>query len=116
MLGQRDHVEERVRADLRLANAGGAHGIPILFHAVIGGHVELARFLVEHGATTSPDTLGQCLHAAVHSGSVELVTWLLRLGADVNAKDWQDKAPLQRAREAERQEIAAVLRDYGARN
>src|SRR6476661_7455497 len=70
MLGRSAEVEAAVRADPTLANATGAHGIPILFHACIGGQYELAQFLVAHGATSTPVALGGCLLAAVRAGHV----------------------------------------------
>ncbi|MDR5682660.1 MAG: ankyrin repeat domain-containing protein [Armatimonadota bacterium] len=50
MLGMDDFVRQAVEADPALANARGAHGIPILFHAAIGSDHELVRFLVERGS------------------------------------------------------------------
>lgn len=55
MLGMDEDVQTQIDADLSLAIATGAHGIPIFVHAVIGGNVRLAKQLVEHGANTSPE-------------------------------------------------------------
>ena len=109
MLGKDDEVRAAVSADPSLANAVGAHGIPILFHAVIGGNFDLAKYLVEHGADTSPERAGSLLHAAVRAGNVEMAAWVLSLGADLNGLDYEQKTPLQRAEESGNAEMIALL-------
>ena len=110
MLGNDGEVRAAVAADPTLANATGAHGIPILFHAVIGGNVELARFLVEHGADTSQGQTGSLLHAAIHAGNVEMAKWVLDLGADPNSLDYEGKTPLERAEASGNAGMIALFR------
>ncbi len=111
MLGNDDEVRAAVSADPALANAAGAHGIPILFHAVIGGNFDLAKYLVEQGADTSPEQTGSLLHAAVHAGHVEMAAWVLSLGADPNGLDYEQKTPLQRAEASGNAEMIELLRN-----
>jgi len=110
MLGMDDEVRARISADPSLANAAGAHGIPILFHAVIGGNVDLAKELVALGADASPDHAGSLLHAAVRAGHLEMARWTLSLGAALDALDYERKTPLQRAEESGNEEMVALLR------
>jgi ankyrin repeat protein len=109
MLGQDNEVRAAVAADPSLANAAGAHGIPILFHAVIGGNYDLAKYLVEQGANAGPEQAGSLLHAAVRAGHVEMAAWTLTLGADLTSLDYEQKTPLQRAEESGNEEMIALL-------
>jgi ankyrin repeat protein len=109
MLGQADTVRAAVEADLAVANLGGAHDIPILFHAVIGGHEALARFLAERGADTGPAVSGALLHAAIRARHPALVRWTLDLGADRQSLDFENKTAVQRARESGEAEIVALV-------
>jgi ankyrin repeat protein len=109
MLGDDEAIREAVRADPSLANAAGAHGIPILFHAVIGGNFELAKFLTEQGADTSQGQTGSLLHAAVHAGNVEMAQWVLDLGADPSSLDYEGKTPIERAQASGNAEMIALF-------
>ena len=85
--GREDVVREMLRADATLARAEYAYMQP-LHYAVRGGHVEMAKLLVEAGA----DPLAE--------------GWSGRLG---------DDTPLARARDREDHAIVAVLEDAIAR-
>jgi ankyrin repeat protein len=111
MLGMDDEVRRQVDANPALANAAGAHGIPILFHTVIGGNFELAKYLAERGADTGPAQAGALLHAAIHAGNVEMASWVIDLGADLNSLDYEQKTPVQRAEESGSQEMIALLQE-----
>jgi ankyrin repeat protein len=111
MLGRDADVRAAVSADPALANAGGAHNIPILFHAAIGGNLELAQFLAARGADTGPAVSGALLHAAIRAGHPAMAAWALDLGADPSALDFENRTALQRAEELERDDIVALLRE-----
>ncbi len=113
MLGQTDVVLAAVDADPALANARGAHGISILFHAAVGGHEQLARDLVARGAQTTPALAGSLLHAAVQTRQTSMASWALDLGADVQALDFAQQTPLQRAQAREDAEMIALLQSSG---
>jgi ankyrin repeat protein len=114
MLGMVEVVQEALETDPTVANARGAHGIPILFHAAIGGNYELAHLLVKRGAEVTPAGAGAALHAAIRVGHAEMARWLIDLGADVSAPDFQGKTPVERAEQYGRTEIAETLRQRGA--
>lgn len=49
MLGQAETVRQFLEADSTQATAVGAHGIPIMFHVALSGHTEIADMILEHG-------------------------------------------------------------------
>ena len=107
MLGHRDDVLAQMDADSTLANAKGAHGIPIMYHIALSGDVTFADEVVARGGG---DGIDRCLHAAVGKGHEEMVKWLLGKGAALDGKDFRDKTPLELAEELNHTEIAALLR------
>ena len=109
MLGKTAVVAEILRRDPGAAGRPGVHGMSALFHAAIGGHTEIADMLY---AGSPNENMGQILHAAVASGSVEMVRWALAQGPDLTAKRFDGKTPLQVAEG--KPEIEALLREAGA--
>jgi uncharacterized protein len=112
MLGMRDEVEARLNSDPRNANATGAHGIPLLPHAVWSEDPRLVRLVFERGAKSGA-TLA--LHNAISRGNHELVEWLVdNAGPDIRAKNFQGKTPLAVATEHKNDRIVAFLNQHGA--
>ncbi len=113
MLGLIEHVREFLEDDPSLANARGAHHIPILFHAALSGETDLTDLLLAEG--NNCEGIDDALHAATGYGHLDMVRWLLAHGAhNVNAQDWQGKTPLAIALENEDDDIATLLRSRGA--
>lgn len=113
MLGLTEHVREFLEDDPALANARGAHHIPILFHAALSGETDLTRLLLAEG--NNREGIDDALHAAAGYGHLDMVRWLLANGAsDINVKDWQGKTPLAVALENEDDDMATLLRSHGA--
>ncbi|MDX1996061.1 MAG: ankyrin repeat domain-containing protein [bacterium] len=113
MLGRIDDVRAFLDADPTQVNGRGAHGIPLMYHAVLSGNLELVKLLRERGCTTGYD---HALHAAITQRLPQMVEWLLHNGVtDVNTPDYQMKTPLKRAQETNQPEIAAMLEAYQAR-
>ena len=112
MLGDAATVTSFLRDDPGLANARGAHGIPIMFHAAMSGRTEVTELLMEHGGGEGIDS---ALHGAIMYGHTTMVKWLLAHGANtVNVLNYEGKTPLKVAIETGNQEIADVLREHGA--
>src|SRR6267142_601009 len=80
------------------------------------GHVEVAQFLVEHGAdATAQDKDGWTpLHRASSEGHIELAKFLIQHGADVTAQDKDGSTPLHRASSRGRIELTQFLVQHGA--
>jgi ankyrin repeat protein len=112
MLGRIADVRAFLAADPGLANARGAHGIPVMFHAAMSGSVEVTEVLRAHGCD---EGYSSALHGAINFGHRDMVAWLLDHGAtQLDVKDYQDKTPLRRAEESGLTEIAELLRQRGA--
>ena len=112
MLGHEDEVRAWLDADPALANACGAHGIPLMFHAAMSGSTGLADTLKAAGCE---EGYSDALHAAIMHGHGEMVRWLLENGAtELDVQDFRGRTLLQHAQESEQPEIAALLREYGA--
>jgi ankyrin repeat protein len=107
MLGRREAAQALLEKDSSLATSGGAHGIPIAFHAALGGDVEIAQLLLDNGAG---EALKGALLGAVHMNRVEMARWLLDPEAMPDAKAVEGRTALQMAEERGFGEIAAMLR------
>jgi len=105
-------VDHRLTEDPRNTNATGAHGIPLLPHAVWSEDPRLVQLVFERGAKSGA-TLA--LHNAVSRGNYGIVEWLLdNAGPDVQAKNFQGKTPLTVASERNNDSIVALLKKHGA--
>ncbi|WP_374688484.1 ankyrin repeat domain-containing protein [Promineifilum sp.] len=112
MLGQRDEIERALAADPDAIHARGAHGIPLLSHAAFSGDAALVASLYERGAT---DGQTMALSNAVSAGRKAVAAWLLEnADPDLAATNYQGKTALDIAVESGYDEIAALLRAYGA--
>lgn len=111
MLGRTDDVAAFLREDASLANARGAHGIPILFHAAMSGNTHVTELLLAHGGG---EGINDALHGAVMYNRVAMAQWLLAHGVtDVNVLNYEEKTPLKVALEQGFNEMADVLRAHG---
>jgi ankyrin repeat protein len=80
---------------------------------------EIAKLLVEHGADVRArgDNLGidrTALHGFAENGNAEMVAYLIKHNADVNATDMDGRTPLHLAARWGYVEVAKVLIDGGA--
>lgn len=114
MLGHFDKVKAYLDADPSQANAKGAHGISVLYHAVIRGHKDVAELLLSRGADVNAGEGGSPpIHGAVTFNRADMVEWLLALGANVNAKNHEGKTPLKAAMEGDKAELGELLKRHG---
>lgn len=112
MLGNYDEVKGFLDQDPSLANARGAHGITLMFHASMSGNLEILKLLKERGCT---EGYSDALHGAISYDYPDLVAWLLDNGAtDVNVPNWEGKTPLQRAEAADQTQMVELLKAHGA--
>ncbi|KAJ1447012.1 ankyrin repeat-containing domain protein [Pelagophyceae sp. CCMP2097] len=100
--GERDAVLQWLASPVGNADARDSDQRTAVHHAVSHGHAELARALLENGA--SPDSLdvdGQtALHVAARVGSAASARVLLDAGADVTLDDKAGRTPRQLAEAA----------------
>jgi uncharacterized protein len=107
MLGDTAGVKKELASDPAQANARGAHGIPVMFHAAMSGKVEIAESLLAAGCK---EGFNHALHGAIMFGHTDMVAWLLDHGVtDLNARDWQNKTPLENAQANNQQAIVDLL-------
>lgn len=113
MLGRLEDVKAFLQQDPALANARGAHEIPVMFHAAMSGNLDVVKTLKEHECK---EGFSHALHGAISYGHKDMVAWLLTNGAqDVNVLDYQGKTPLKHAQDADEPEIVALLLQHGAK-
>lgn len=116
MLGDKARVAEMLQRDASLAHATGAHGLPAMYYPAINGRVDIAELLLDRGAPVNGgDGVSPPLHGAVYFNQPRMVEWLLAHGADVNARDYQHRTALAVAIANQREEIANMLRQHGAK-
>lgn len=113
MLGRADDVLTLLNEDPTLVNATGAHDIPVLFHAAVGGHLDLVRMLIERGADVNGGRdRNTALHGAAGFGQLEIARYLLDQGADFTALDHEGRTPLDVAEDTGHDAIVDLLRSY----
>ncbi len=111
MLGDVKRVDAMLQADPSLAHAKGSHDYPVLYHACLSGNPDIAELLQQYGGGEGKEF---AMHAAVQSGSAEMVTWLLANGvSDVNMPNYENKTPLTVALEKGYFDIADMLQSEG---
>ena len=111
MLGQAADVAAFLATDPTQANATGAHGIPVLYHAALSGNPQVADVLLAHGGGAGLD---DAVHGATRFGHVAMAEWLLAHGARPVARNFAGHTPLQVAEERGDAALAALLRQHGA--
>jgi len=116
MLGHIEEVAQALHQDPNQANAKGAHGISVLYHAVIRGQAGIAQMLLDYGADVNTGSGGSpALHGAVMFDRPDMAEWLLARGADVNILNYEHKTPLKAAIDMKRETVAHVLRMQGGK-
>src|SRR5574342_425052 len=96
MLGQLEDVSVFLRLDPSLANARGAHGIPVMYFAAMSGSTIISAMLQGSGCT---EGIPFALHGAIAFGHKDMVHWLLDHGAKANLQmaNYENKTPLAKA-------------------
>jgi ankyrin repeat protein len=110
MLGSQDCLEDFLKEDTSLVNARGAHGIPLMYFAVIRAHKDVAEFLLLHGADPNAASPGGItpLHGAVMFNKPQMAAWLLDHGANPNPR-YDGKTPLAMALANNQTELVELL-------
>lgn len=97
-------------AQVNLASHNPMRVMP-LHSAVAGGHLEIARMLLEHGANPNARQSDEFtpLHGAAQNGQAEMVQLLLDSGVDRSAANAQGKSALDYARESGNSQAIRLL-------
>jgi uncharacterized protein len=93
-------------------NAISKAGTQPIHDAALGDSAEVIRELVTHGADINARTRDEAqtpLYIAAAMGKMKAVEALIALGADLKAKDFQGRTPLDAAERAGLTEVAAFL-------
>jgi RNA polymerase sigma factor (sigma-70 family) len=109
-----------------------------LMRAVVSGRLEIAKFLIEHGANiNAKQPIGESsyhprlysfegiedfpdgfettvLHESARRGNIEVVKLLLEKGADVNVRDSRKQTVLSLVLKNKQKEISELLQKHGA--
>ncbi len=115
MLGYRDVVSALLKAVPQTATIKGPHSYTLLYHAAISGDIGIAEDIKAILPEKASD-FNQALTSAARSGRLEMIRWLLENGVtNPNAKDGVGNTALVYAVKNNFPEVAAVLRDHGAK-
>ena len=115
MLGRADYVAAELERDPGLARATGAHGIPLMHYPIVRGNIPLAELLLRRGVDLNAGAgSNTALHGAAWFNQAAAAEWLLAHGAQVDARDYEGRTPLDRAREQGHDEVVAALLRHGA--
>jgi Tol biopolymer transport system component len=114
--GDLEKVKKLLAADPRLADAQDDDGLTPLSWATRGVHVEVAKYLMEHGADVTIPNARQVipLHSAAFRGVDELVPLMILRGANVDAKLAAGMASLHLAVMGGHVQTARFLLSHGA--
>ena len=128
-LGQTIHkhaIEGNIRAIKKLVNSKGVacleakdeEGCTPLVYAAIGGHKELAEYLIDNNSAVNSSDAAGCtpLHAAAMLGHIEIIRLLITRGADVNIMSADIGSALDCALAHQQKECATYLKDLGIRS
>jgi len=116
--GYVDRLRERLEEDPGRANAYSSDGFTALHFAAFFGKVEVARILLEEGASvdayTRNEFANQPLHAGAAGRNIDVCRVLLAAGADVNATQHGGYTPLHEAAGSGDVELAELFLSAGA--
>ena len=116
--GQLARVKEIVDGDPALANQFSPDGFPVLALAAVFGHGDVAEYLfsksADVNATATNGTGYNALTGAVASGHAQIVSWLLKNGANANYRYGGGYSPLITAAANGHLEIVKILLEHGA--
>lgn len=99
-------------------NPSGEYIRPPVHAAALTGNIGMVKLLISKGADIQAldKQRGTIVHAAVLSKNLEMVKYLVNAGLDLNTPDAYGRSPLDLASKAYNQDIAAYLKERGARS
>jgi uncharacterized protein len=117
-VGKLDAVKRIVENGATRANPFSPDGFPVVALAAVFGHLDVVRYLADHGAEINAAATNgsgyNALTGAVASGHTEIVRWLLQNGANPNHRYAAGYSPLLTAAANGHLEIVKLLLAHGA--
>lgn len=117
-VGELEKAREWVESQPELVNAFSPDGFQPLGLASFFGHLEIARYLIAHGAEVNTASRNaqqvQPLHSAVAGGHLEIAEILIETGARINARQAHGYTPLHGAAQNGQLEMVKLLVENGA--
>lgn len=112
LAGNLDRANDLLRKGANV-NGRGMHDMTPIMSAARGGHLKLVEHLVAQGAdVNSHNDSGSALMWAVNSGNEDLVSFLLRSGANAKWTNASNTTALDFAREQRKTNIVHILEDW----
>ncbi len=96
-------------------NAVEEHGWTAICNAAYNKKISVIQFLIDSGADVNAGTRGNALLAGVRSGSIDVLRFLLNVGADARGTGWHGISALHQAALNGRLDMIDALLDAGAR-
>lgn len=110
VLGRHAELVGLLDADPQRLQARGAHGLPLMYYAALGGQQDVLDLLLARGADINAgDGVTTALHVAAMTGRASLARWLLEQGARRDCTDHSGKTALDLARQFKRADVEALL-------
>lgn len=106
MLNMQDYVAGEISNDSALAMSGGAHGIPVAFHAALSDDPAMLQILWDAGAV---DLCKKGIAFAIGFNKLNATRWLLKNGADAKGAEMMGKPILEVVKERNMTEMQALL-------
>jgi ankyrin repeat protein len=108
-------LDKGARVDAKDSFPGGTP----LHYAAENGYKEIIELLIANDANVNAargyPAGDRPLHSAVRASHTDIVELLIAKGADINAKNNEGRTPLDIARQQNRMDIVALLRQHGAK-
>jgi ankyrin repeat protein len=113
--GKLDEVRKTIESDRSLANLKRRDGLPLLYFAVVNGHLDTVTYLLDMGAQIDARTQsGSALHGAADNEFADIAEVLLARGANPHLRDDSGQTPLHKANMDQSGRVAAMLISSGA--
>lgn len=114
MLGDENSFEQLLAENPERIREKGAHNFSLIFHAALGGNLNIAERIYHEVADEGIDT---ALLASVMAGQVEMAKWLITKAVPLDKTDFRGRTALEYAVELNHAEMIAILQDaIGAAN
>jgi hypothetical protein len=114
VLGHVEAVIAMLHVQPELGRTRGPHFLTLLYHAALGGRIELMEFIAARLGLDRAQHCNQALRGAAQYGTPQMVAWLIKNGVtNMNETNFLNKTPLDVALARGDKAIATLLKDNG---